>query len=69
MEAWKHCRPVRRLPFKVLGVIPGTILWLRGPDTFSLGRSVPATHDNPLRQRLADLFGAARLQGPRPEVT
>jgi hypothetical protein len=59
MEAWKHLRAVLLLPVMVLVVIPGTILWLRGPDTFSLGRSVPATHDNPL---------PIRLQGFQPKL-
>jgi protein-S-isoprenylcysteine O-methyltransferase Ste14 len=42
MEAWKHLRAIILLPGMVTLVIPGTILWLGGMDSFHLWRSVPA---------------------------
>ena len=43
METWKHLRAILVLPFMVTVVIPGTILFLTGPDTFDLWQSYPAT--------------------------
>jgi protein-S-isoprenylcysteine O-methyltransferase Ste14 len=43
METWKHLRAVLLLPVVVTVVIPGTILWLAGPDTLGLWQSVLAT--------------------------
>ena len=43
METWKHLRAILLLPFMVTVVIPGTILWLAGPDTLGLWQSVLAT--------------------------
>jgi protein-S-isoprenylcysteine O-methyltransferase Ste14 len=43
MGAWKHLRAVALLPGIVLVVIPAVILWLTGPDTLGLWRSVPAS--------------------------
>ncbi len=43
MEAWKHLRAVIMLPGVVTIVIPGTILWLAGADSFGLWQSVPAS--------------------------
>jgi protein-S-isoprenylcysteine O-methyltransferase Ste14 len=42
MEAWKHIRAVILLPGTVLVVIPATIIYLNGTDTFSLWQSNPA---------------------------
>ena len=39
----KHLRAIVLLPFIVTVVIPGTILWLTGPDTLGLWESVTAT--------------------------
>ena len=36
MEKWKHLRAILLLPFMVTVVIPGTILFLSGVDTFDL---------------------------------
>ena len=36
MEAWKHLRAILLLPFIVTVVIPGTILYLNGVDTFGI---------------------------------
>ncbi len=43
MEAWKHVRAVLLLPGMVLVVIPATIIYLNGADTFGLWQSVPPT--------------------------
>jgi protein-S-isoprenylcysteine O-methyltransferase Ste14 len=43
MDTWKHLRAILLLPFVVAVVIPGTILWLTGPDTLGLWQSAPAT--------------------------
>ena len=37
----KHLRAILLLPFVVTVVIPSTILWLTGPDTFGLWNSFP----------------------------
>jgi protein-S-isoprenylcysteine O-methyltransferase Ste14 len=37
----KHLRAILALPFVVTVVIPGTLLWLTGPDTFGLWHSFP----------------------------
>src|SRR5262245_44470319 len=55
MEAWKHLRAVLLLPVVVTVVIPGTILWLAGPDTLGLWQSVPAT------RVVLPVFGGALL--------
>ncbi len=39
----KHLRAVLLLPFMVTVVIPGTILYLTGPDTLGLWSAAPAT--------------------------
>lgn len=43
MQAWKHLRAILLLPFMVTVVIPGTILWLTGPDTLGLWHFCLAT--------------------------
>ena len=43
METWKHLRAIVLLPVMGTVVIPGTILWLTGPDTLGLWQSAPAT--------------------------
>ena len=43
MRSWKHLRTILLLPGMVTIAIPGTILWLSGPDTLGLWRSVPAS--------------------------
>ena len=43
MEAWKHIRAIILLPGIVMIVIPATILWLSGADSFGLWQSVPAS--------------------------
>jgi len=43
METWKHLRAILLLPFMVTVVIPGSILWLTGPDTLGVWHSYPAT--------------------------
>lgn len=43
MEAWKHIREILLLPGMVLIVIPGTLLWLSGMDSFHLWQSFPAS--------------------------
>jgi protein-S-isoprenylcysteine O-methyltransferase Ste14 len=43
MEIWKHLRAILLLPGMVLVVIPGTILYLTGLDTFDLWQQVQAT--------------------------
>jgi len=43
MEAWKHVRAILLLPGIVLVVIPATIIYLNGEDTFGLEKSVPLT--------------------------
>ncbi len=40
---WKHLRTIILLPGMVTLVIPGTILWLSGADSFGLWQSVPAS--------------------------
>ena len=40
---WKHIRAIILLPGIVTLVIPGTILWLSGTDSFGLWQSVPAS--------------------------
>ena len=42
VQAVKHVRAILLLPFMVTVVIPGTILWLDGPDTLGLWQSAPA---------------------------
>ena len=42
MEAWKHVRAVLLLPGIVLVVIPATIIYRNGADTFGLWQSAPA---------------------------
>jgi protein-S-isoprenylcysteine O-methyltransferase Ste14 len=44
MSALRHCRAILVLPFMVTVVVPATILFLTGPDTFDLWQSFPATH-------------------------
>ena len=41
METWKHVRAVILLPGTVTLVIPGTILWRAGTDSWGLWQSVP----------------------------
>jgi protein-S-isoprenylcysteine O-methyltransferase Ste14 len=55
METWKHLRAILLLPFMVTVVIPGTVLWLAGPDTLGLWQSVPAT------RVVLPVFGGALL--------
>src|SRR5262245_27213914 len=43
MPALLHCRAILLLPFMVTVVVPATILFLTGPDTFDLWQSYPAT--------------------------
>jgi protein-S-isoprenylcysteine O-methyltransferase Ste14 len=43
METWKHLRAIFLLPGMAAVVIPATILYLTGLDTFDLWRSLPAT--------------------------
>ena len=43
METWKHLRAVLLLPVMVTVVVPGTLLYLTGLDSFDLWQSVPAT--------------------------
>jgi len=43
LQVVKHLRAILLLPFMVIVVIPGAILWLSGPDTLNLWRSVPLT--------------------------
>ena len=43
MEAWKHLRPIILLPGVVTLVIPGTILWREGMDSYGLWESFPAS--------------------------
>jgi protein-S-isoprenylcysteine O-methyltransferase Ste14 len=43
MEAWKHLRAILLLPFMVAVLIPGTLLYCTGVDTFDLWQSSPAT--------------------------
>ena len=43
MATWKHLRAVLLLPFMVTVVVPATILFLTGPDTFDLWQSYPTT--------------------------
>jgi protein-S-isoprenylcysteine O-methyltransferase Ste14 len=43
MEAWRHLRAIILLPGVVTLVIPGTILWRTGMDTWGLWQSVPPT--------------------------
>src|SRR5271157_3822009 len=40
---WQHIRAIILLPGIVTIVIPATILWLSGTDSFGLWRSVPAS--------------------------
>ncbi len=40
---WKHIRVIILLPGIVTLVIPGTMLWLSGTDSFGLWQSVPAS--------------------------
>lgn len=40
---WKHIRAIILLPGIVTLVIPGTMLWLSGTDSFGLWQSVPAS--------------------------
>ena len=40
---WKHLRAIILLPGMVTLVIPGTMLWLSGIDSFGLWQSVPAS--------------------------
>ena len=43
MEAWKHLRAIILLPGVVTLVIPATILWRTGTDSWGLWQSVPAS--------------------------
>jgi protein-S-isoprenylcysteine O-methyltransferase Ste14 len=43
MSALRHFRAILLLPFLVTVVVPATILFLTGPDTFDLWQSYPAT--------------------------
>lgn len=43
METWKHLRAILLLPFMVTVMIPGTLLWLTGPDPLGIWQSSPAT--------------------------
>jgi protein-S-isoprenylcysteine O-methyltransferase Ste14 len=43
METWKHLRAILLLPFMVMVVIPATLLYWTGVDTFDLWQSSPAT--------------------------
>jgi protein-S-isoprenylcysteine O-methyltransferase Ste14 len=43
MEVWKHLQAIILLPGVVTLVIPGTILWRTGMDSFGLWQSVPAS--------------------------
>jgi hypothetical protein len=43
MEAWKHLRAIILLPVMVTLVIPVTLLWLGGMDSFDLWQSLPAS--------------------------
>ena len=43
MEAWKHVRAIILLPGVVTLVIPGTILWREGTDSYGLWQSFPAS--------------------------
>ena len=43
METWKHLRAILVLPFMVAVVIPATILFIAGPDTFDLWQLIPGT--------------------------
>ena len=43
MAALRHSRAILLLPFTVTVVVPGTIHFLTGPDTFDLWQSYPAT--------------------------
>lgn len=43
MSALRHFRAIILLPFMVTVVVPATILFLTGPDTFDLWQSYPAT--------------------------
>ncbi len=40
---WKHLRAIVLIPGMVLLVIPATLLWLAGMDSFHLWRTVPAS--------------------------
>src|SRR5271166_3191568 len=40
---WKHLRAIILLPGMVTLVIPGSMLWLAGTDSFGLWQSVPAS--------------------------
>jgi protein-S-isoprenylcysteine O-methyltransferase Ste14 len=42
METWQHLRAILILPGMVLVVVPATILYLTGLDTFDLWQSLPA---------------------------
>jgi protein-S-isoprenylcysteine O-methyltransferase Ste14 len=43
MGAWKHLRAIILLPGVVTLVIPGTILWRTGTDSWGLWQSIPAS--------------------------
>ena len=43
MSALRHFRAILLLPFTVTVVVPATILFLTGPDTFDLWQSYPTT--------------------------
>jgi hypothetical protein len=43
METWKQLRAIVLLPGMAAVVIPGTILYLTGLDTFGLWQQVPIT--------------------------
>ena len=43
METWRHLRAALLLPFMVSVVIPATILFIAGPDTFDLWQLIPGT--------------------------
>jgi protein-S-isoprenylcysteine O-methyltransferase Ste14 len=43
MRSWKHLRSILLLPCMLTIFIPGTILWLTGPDTLGIWRSMPSS--------------------------
>jgi protein-S-isoprenylcysteine O-methyltransferase Ste14 len=42
MAAWQHLRAILLLPFMATVVVPATLLYLAGPDTFGVWQSAPA---------------------------
>src|SRR5579859_650875 len=43
VETWKHLRAILLLPFVGMVMVPGTILYRSGADTFGVWQSFPAT--------------------------